>query len=154
MPAARLALFAALLLTGCDAFNPTEIPIPFRVVADTTIALSASIDLRAGGGIRLLRSQDEADAFRTQFNIPGAVPDVDWSRESVFVIIDRFNNNWHLVVTDIALLGVESVMYTYEQRASGASATGLHTVLVAVATERIAEDYGVAVMGNGLQPGP
>ena len=152
MHASRLALFAALFLAGCDVFESAS-PIPFRVVADTTVVLPVSIDLR-GSEIRLLRPQDEADAFRTQFNIPGAVPDVDWSRESLFVVVDRFNNNRRLVVTRVALYGRERVEYTYEERVGTAPATGLHTVLVAVATERIAEDYGVAVMGNGLQPGP
>ena len=152
MNAARLALFAALFLAGCDVFESAS-PIPFRVVADTTVVLPVSIDLR-GSEIRLLRSQDEADAFRTQFNIPGAVPDVDWSRESLFVVVDRFNNNRRLVVTRVALYGRDRVEYTYEERVGTAPATGLHTVLVAVATARIAEDYGVVVMGSGLQPGP
>ena len=151
MHASRRALFAALFLAGCDVFESAS-PIPFRVVADTTVVLPVSIDLR-GSEIRLLRPQDEADAFRTQFNIPGAVPDVDWSRESLFVVVDRFNNNRRLVVTRVALYGRERVEYTYEERVGTAPATGLHTVLVAVATERISEDYGVAVVGNGLQSG-
>ena len=152
MRASRLALFAALLLAGCDVFESGS-PIPFRVVADTTIVLPDTLDSRIGVHA-LLRTQQEADALRATYGLGvSTVPDVDWSRESVFVIANRLNNNRRLVVTRVAIYGTDRVEYTYEQRLVAAPATGLHTVLVAVATERISEDYGVAVVGNGLQSG-
>lgn len=142
MPAARLLLFAALLLAGCDVFQSGGSPIPFRLVADTTVSLPDSVDLRYGGGLRLLRSQGEADASRAEYGLPGALPGVDWASESLFIVLKRIPNNQKLVVTLVEIYGNERVEYTYEQQLSQAPATGLHTVLVAVATEHIAESYG------------
>lgn len=138
---ASILTLVLVLLAGCSLLGNDGTPLDFRTVGLTqvdslqvhTLALDA---VRPGSNGRLFlitQSAEEAERLRLATGLSRiAIPDVDWTRESLFLVTVPLRPSQRLRVESVRLkrdaVEIEAVTST----AVGGATGDLQTVIVAV----------------------
>lgn len=103
-----IAYFVLLLgAAGCSLFGNDGDPLPYRLVSQTpTDSLSSGTVLSA-----FIQSADMAQEYRETYSISRTeLPDVDWSRETLYVTMHTLKPDERYFVERVALRGGREVV--------------------------------------------